>query len=185
MYNPTATKEKVTVKEQKGGSFILAWTTDGQGNPTGRATSNGTVSFAGDAHGLVNTDWTSSPPPAGVPDPLRETAQCGNSPREHVLQRDLGDPRARCSRSRCFGARPGRAPAGRRTTSAARTGTSEPSRSGARLLAPVRGREGAVEITQVGALGDPYGSGVRTVWWVYGVGPVKISFAMPAARRRP
>jgi hypothetical protein len=32
------------------------------------------------------------------------------------------------------------------------------------------------EATQAGALGDPYGSGVRTVWWVYGVGPVKIVF---------
>jgi hypothetical protein len=32
------------------------------------------------------------------------------------------------------------------------------------------------EATQAGALGDPYGSGVRTVWWVYGVGPVKIEF---------
>jgi hypothetical protein len=31
-------------------------------------------------------------------------------------------------------------------------------------------------ITQAGALGDPYGSGTRTVWWVYGVGPVKIEF---------
>ena len=31
-------------------------------------------------------------------------------------------------------------------------------------------------ITQAGALGDPYGSGVRTVWWVYGVGPVQIAF---------
>src|SRR5439155_24996919 len=31
-------------------------------------------------------------------------------------------------------------------------------------------------ITQAGALGDPYGSGVRTVYWVYGVGPVKIVF---------
>jgi hypothetical protein len=31
-------------------------------------------------------------------------------------------------------------------------------------------------ITQTGALGDPYGSGVRTVWWVYGVGPVQIRF---------
>ncbi|MBA2349944.1 MAG: hypothetical protein H0V81_16830, partial [Solirubrobacterales bacterium] len=30
------------------------------------------------------------------------------------------------------------------------------------------------DITQAGALGDPYGSGVRTTWWVYGVGPVKI-----------
>src|SRR4029079_8891263 len=32
------------------------------------------------------------------------------------------------------------------------------------------------EATQAGALGDPYGSGVRTVWWVYGVGPVKVVF---------
>ena len=31
-------------------------------------------------------------------------------------------------------------------------------------------------VTQAGALGDPFGSGVRTVWWVYGVGPVKIAF---------
>jgi hypothetical protein len=32
------------------------------------------------------------------------------------------------------------------------------------------------EVTQAGALGDPYGSGVRAVWWVWGVGPVKIGF---------
>jgi hypothetical protein len=32
------------------------------------------------------------------------------------------------------------------------------------------------DITQAGAIGDPYGSGVRTIWWVRGVGPVKIGF---------
>jgi hypothetical protein len=32
------------------------------------------------------------------------------------------------------------------------------------------------QVTQAGAVGDPYGSGIRTVWWVYGVGPVKITF---------
>ena len=26
------------------------------------------------------------------------------------------------------------------------------------------------DVTQAGAIGDPYGSGVRTVWWVYGSG---------------
>jgi hypothetical protein len=31
-------------------------------------------------------------------------------------------------------------------------------------------------VSQVGALGDPFGSGVRTVWWAYGVGPVRIMF---------
>ena len=32
------------------------------------------------------------------------------------------------------------------------------------------------DITQAGAIGDPYGSGIRTVWWARGVGPVKIFF---------
>jgi hypothetical protein len=32
------------------------------------------------------------------------------------------------------------------------------------------------DTTQAGALGDPYGSGQRTVWWVFGVGPVKMVF---------
>jgi hypothetical protein len=31
-------------------------------------------------------------------------------------------------------------------------------------------------IAQAGALGDPFGSGLRTIWWVYGVGPVKVVF---------
>ena len=32
-------------------------------------------------------------------------------------------------------------------------------------------------ITQAGALGDPFGSGARTVWWVRGVGPVKVELS--------
>jgi hypothetical protein len=40
----------------------------------------------------------------------------------------------------------------------------------------VRAAKVRSEVTQAGALGDPYGSGVRTVWWVYGVGPVKVVF---------
>jgi hypothetical protein len=32
------------------------------------------------------------------------------------------------------------------------------------------------DVAQAGALGDPYGSGIKTVWWVYGVGPVKVLF---------
>ena len=41
---------------------------------------------------------------------------------------------------------------------------------------PVLAAKISSEITQAGALGDPYGSGIRTIWWVYGVGPVKIVF---------
>ena len=52
-----------------------------------------------------------------------------------------------------------------------------PGRSWRRRCAPT--------ITQAGALGDPYGSGVRTVWWVYGVGPVKIVFAHTGGANAP
>src|SRR5581483_4584524 len=41
---------------------------------------------------------------------------------------------------------------------------------------PVTAARVKTTITQAGALGDPYGSGVRTTWWVYGVGPVKVVF---------
>jgi hypothetical protein len=41
---------------------------------------------------------------------------------------------------------------------------------------PVEAAKVVSTITQAGALGDPYGSGTRTVWWVYGVGPVKMTF---------
>ena len=55
--------------------------------------------------------------------------------------------------------------------------TSAPSRSRCPAFPqPVLAAKVSPKITQAGALGDPYGSGVRTVWWVYGVGPVKIVF---------
>ena len=40
------------------------------------------------------------------------------------------------------------------------------------------------DITQAGALGDPYGSGIRTIWWVYGVGPAKIAVRARGRRGR-
>jgi hypothetical protein len=46
-----------------------------------------------------------------------------------------------------------------------------PAFKGAVVAAVVRS-----DVTQAGAIGDPYGSGARTTWWVYGVGPVKVEF---------
>jgi hypothetical protein len=175
-YNPTPTKEKVTVKEQLRDTYILAWTTDGLGNPTTAASSNGTVSFQDTSMGVVNTNWTSSPP-VGFPTLCAQAAQCGNSLAsvwfnviwgtrqpamilEPVLQgaswsatggyqNDVG------STSDYLRTETVRVPAFNRPVSAA----------------VIRS-----DITQAGAIGDPYGSGVRTVWWVYGVGPVKLTF---------
>ena len=49
---------------------------------------------------------------------------------------------------------------------------------------PVTAAKVRTEITQTGALGDPYGSGVRTVWWVCGVGPVKVVFEHAGGAKR-
>src|SRR5205823_5838927 len=56
VYNPTPTKEKVTVKDQKGGAFTLAWTTADQGNSDDAPVSVGQVVFQETSRGLVNTD---------------------------------------------------------------------------------------------------------------------------------
>src|SRR5207237_3842314 len=66
-YNTTPTTEQVTVKSQKGRSFVLAWTTADQGNPDDAVDSTGTVSFQETNSGLANTDWSSNGPPPDCP----------------------------------------------------------------------------------------------------------------------
>ena len=177
VYNTTPTKEKVTVKGTKGSAFTLAWTTDGQNNPATAPTSNGTVSFQETPAGLVNTNWTSNAPPSSFPILCASTSQCGNSlastyynviwgSRAPLLEEPLlrglvwtstgGTQNDVGSASRYVGTERVSVPA---------------------FTHPVLAAKVQSTITQAGALGDPYGSGVRTTWWVYGVGPVKVSFA--------
>jgi len=78
-YNPTPTTEKVTVREQKGASFVLSWTTLEQGNPPEAPSSIGVMAFQETSAGLVNTDWSSSFPPANFPILCATPTQCNNS----------------------------------------------------------------------------------------------------------
>jgi hypothetical protein len=176
-YNTTPTKESVTVKDTKGAAFVLAWTTDGQDNPAEAPTSIGTIAFQDSAGGLLNTDWSSNPPPAGFPILCATLASCGNSlastyynliwgTRVPVLAEPLLQGTSWASTG---GAR------GDVTSSCAYVRTE--SLTVPAFTMPVTASKVQCEITQAGALGDPYGSGVRTTWWVYGVGPVKIEFA--------
>ena len=176
VYSPTPTKETVTVKEQAGTSFTLAWTTLEQGNPDSAQVSVGTVSFQETAAGLLNTDWSSSPPPPSFPILCGTVTACNNSLASTYYNVIWGT----------------RGPV---LASPLLKGTSWSSTGGAqgdvasesdyigveRVVVPafpqgVRAAKVRSEVTQAGALGDPYGSGVRTVWWVYGVGPVKVVF---------
>ncbi len=177
VYNTTPTKEKVTVKDTKGTAFTLAWTTEGQDNPTDAPDSIGTVSFQDTNAGLINTDWSSNPPPQAFPILCGTISRCGNSlassyyniiwgGRVPVLAAPL---LAGTSWNSTGGA-------GNDVASSTRyVGTQEITVPA--FDHPVKAAMVRSEITQAGALGDPYGSGVRTVWWVYGVGPVKVLFA--------
>jgi hypothetical protein len=176
VYSPTPTKEKVTVKEQKGSSFTLAWTTEEQDNPPDAVVSVGNVSFLETAGGLVNTDWQSNAPPANFPILCARAAGCGNSLASTYYNVIWG------SRSPVL-AGPLKAGAGWTSTGGGGNDVASSSDyvglervSVPAFPQPVQAAKVRSEVTQAGALGDPYGSGLRTVWWVWGVGPVKIVF---------
>jgi len=176
VYNTTPTNEIVTVKSSTASSFQLAWTTDKAGNPDGAPASAGTVSFQQTTYGLVNVDWASTPPPSAFPVLCASQASCGNS-------------LASAYYNVIWGARtPVLAEPVLQGTSWSATGgqaydvTSSNDYLGAEEVTvpafsqPVLAAKVQSQITQAGALGDPYGSGIRTTWWVYGVGPVKVVF---------
>lgn len=175
-YEPAPTKEKVSVKEQKGDEFTLSWTTEDQGNSDDAATSVGTVSFRQTQSGLFNTDWSSNPPPPAFPILCPRVSPCGNSlastyynviwgSRAPVLFGPLHD-----------GARWSSTGGGQGEVTSTSDYVGVENVSVPAFPTPVAAAKVRTEITQAGAVGDPYGSGVRTVWWVYGVGPVKIVF---------
>ena len=175
VYDTTPTNEKVTVKSQTGNSFVLAWTTKEAGTPDAPQ-SDGSVSFQDTAFGIVNTDWTSTPPPSAFPILCASLAQCGNSLASALYNLIWG------SRAPVLFEPVLKGTAWHATGAAQNDVTSANDYLGTESITvpafdhPVVAAKIRSQITQAGALGDPYGSGVRTVWWVYGVGPVKILF---------
>jgi hypothetical protein len=175
-YAPKRTKERYTVKQREATAFRLAWTTEGLGNPPESVDSIGEIDYRRTDSGLVNLNWASTPPPPEFPILCASAAQCSNSVAgTHYMliwgnrSPVLIEPLVKGTRWSSLGG--------------ANNDVSTASRYVGRRQVTVpafpRGVTAAVvetDITQAGALGDPYGSGVRTVWWVRGVGPVKIAF---------
>ena len=184
-YNPVNTNEKVTVKEQKGKTFTLSWTTLDLGNPADAAQSLGLMAFQETTAGLINTDWQSSPPPPAFPPLCPEIAKCGNSVASVLYQLIWG------SRSPVLIDPLLKGESWSSTGGASGDVTSLSQYMGRELVTvpafpmPVLAAKVRTDITQAGAIGDPYGSGVRTVWWVYNVGPVKIEFLHAGGTNAP
>ena len=175
-YAPRRTKEVYTVKQREATSFRLAWTTEGLGNPDDAVQSAGEVDYRRSDTGLINLNWASTPPPPEFPVLCATVANCSNSVAgTHYLliwgnrSPVLLEPLVRNSRwSSAGGANSDVSSASRYVGRRKVTVPAFPNGVNASVV--------ETDITQAGALGDPYGSGIRTVWWVRGVGPVKIAF---------
>ncbi len=175
VYQSTPTNEKVTVKSQSGNAFTLAWDTNGAGTPDAPQ-SSGSVSFQDTNFGIVNTDWTSTPPPSVFPILCSTLQSCGNSLASTYYNLIWG------SRAPVLWEPLLQGTTWSATGGAANDVTSQNDYLGTEQITvpafdqPVTAAKVQSQVTQAGALGDPYGSGVRTTWWVYGVGPVKVVF---------
>ena len=175
-YAQTPTKEQYTVAGRAGASFRLAWTTENLGNPDDAQSSSGSVDYSRTATGTIVTNWSATPPPQQFPILCASPSQCGNSlagthfmviwgSRSPLLMEPLVTGTAWS------------------TTGGANNDVSSVNRylGTEKVKVPafpdgVMAAKVESNLTQAGAIGDPYGSGVRTVWWVWGVGPVKVGF---------
>jgi hypothetical protein len=175
-YAQTATLERYTVSTRTDDGFRLAWTTSGLDNAAEAVSSTGTVDYRYTDAGLVNTNWNSSAPPERYPVLCAGASECGNSlagahyliiwgSRSPLLQ----EPLVKGSTWGSLGGQASDVSSVNRYRGVERVVT-EAFPKGV-LAAKIE-----TEVTQLGALGDPFGSGLRTTWWVYGVGPVKVIY---------
>jgi hypothetical protein len=189
-YNPSGTQEKYTVASQTGPNgcgWDLQWAATSSQIVTGSGSvsvvpDSGTMCFQDGDNGLVNTDWTSSSPPAGMPvlcpwttDP-QTGSPCANSLASALFNVIWGGRQPVLSEPLLQG------------TSWTSTGgayndvSSSSQYLGLKLVKVPAFPKGVIaavvqsNIAASGDLGDPYGAGVRTTWWVYGVGPVRVDF---------
>lgn len=175
VFDTTPTNEVVTVKTTTPASFILAWTTQDAGTPDAPQ-SVGTVSFQDTNFGIVNTDWTSTPPPSAFPILCGTLGSCGNSLASAFYNVIWGARAPVLVEPLLKGTSWTATGAAQNDVQSSNDYVGTESISVPAFPQPVLAAKIRSQITQAGALGDPYGSGVRTTWWVYGVGPVKVVF---------
>jgi len=175
VYDTTPTNEIVTVKSQSGNSFTLAWTSKDAGTPDAPQ-SDGSVAFQDTNFGLVNTDWTSTPPPSAFPILCAALGQCGNSLASTYYNVIWGARAPVLFEPVLQGTAWGATGGAQNDVSSTNDYVGTESIMVPAFDKPVVAAKIRSQVTQAGALGDPYGSGLRTTWWVYGVGPVMVVF---------
>jgi hypothetical protein len=181
-YNTTGTREAVTVVSGSGScGWELEWT--GTGTETGADV--GAICFENTDGGITNTTWQSSAPPANMPILCPWTVNpssgqpCANSLASALFNVSWGDRYPVLSEPVLAGAQWGGSGVGGAYGDVSSQNQFVGVQS-VRTPAFPHGVEAVAESSSISAqgdLGDPYGSGTRTIYWVYGVGPVKVVFA--------
>lgn len=182
-YNPSGTVENVIVEQQSGPSFTLSWADSNEQPPTatnspfcGPNSDLGTMSFQDSNEGLVNTNWNSCPPPSNMPILCQSSSNCANALSSTLYDVIWGNRVPVVSEPLLQG-----------TTWNATGGASQEVSStsqyvGMRLIKVPAFPNGVMaaavktNLVLAGTPGDDYGSGIRTTWWVRGVGPVLVVF---------
>jgi hypothetical protein len=184
-YNPSGTDESVTVQseaDQSGCGWALAWAgTDNiplsPGSPiVYQVPDDGTVCFQDQSVGLVNTNWSSTPPPPSMPILCANPSQCPNSLASSMYNVIWGSRAPVISEPLLQGTSWNGTGGGHNEVTSANQymglqGVSVPAFPHGVIAAVVRSN-----IALAGTPGDDYGSGIRTTWWVAGVGPVRVVF---------
>jgi hypothetical protein len=176
VYLTTPVTEKVTVGSQKGKAFTLHWTTADAGNPDGSIASTGDVDLQETDAGIINTNWSSNPPPPDFPVLCADITSCNNSLASTWYYLIWGGRSPVLPEPLLVGTEWTSAGGGQGDVTSSSSVADVEQVTVPAFPSPVAATKVVSTVTQAGALGDPYGSGTRTVWWVYGVGPVKITY---------
>jgi hypothetical protein len=187
-YNPIGTDEAVTVDSADAPTcgWHLQWTgvievpagsLGGAGASPTPEPDAGTMCFEDEIFGLVNTNWAGVSPPTDEPPLCVPTSeQCANSLGSVLYNVIWGSRSPVVSepllRGTSWAAKGGGA--GEVTSQNTYLGLQEikvPAFPDGIRAAAVRS-----QLALAGTPGDGYGSGTRTTWWAYGVGPVKLVF---------
>ncbi len=187
VYSPQGTQEQYTVCAPKtvtspcpstarsagGSTFVLGWQAVNV-SPYVEVDDVGNISFQDTSSGLLNTNWESTPPPAQFPILCSTSSNCANS-LSGAMYAVIWGARAPVLSEPLYAGLTWSSTGGAANDVVSSSQMIGQARVSVPAFAkPVRADVVRSEITQAGALGDPYGSGVRTTWWVRGVGPVKV-----------
>jgi hypothetical protein len=188
-YDPSGTIENVVVSQQAGAGFTLSWADQADQPPPAGSTrlscpagaDLGWMTFDDWSNGLgnqglANTNWSSCPPPPSMPVLCASSVNCANSLQGTLYDLIWGNRVPLL-------AEPLLQDTSWNSAGGAQDEVASTSQfQGDHLIKVPAFPQGVLaakvvtNLALAGTAGDDYGSGIRTTWWVAGVGPVLVVF---------